>query len=125
MERVVPLFVLFAGATYHARGGWADLVGTFASLDEALTVIRERCALVLRDYRTQYDREQHRIPYPDDHVEHFDWWHIVELPAGKVSASGSFETRNEGSAAWDHGRRVEEDTWVEDLDPEQTSWWEG
>ncbi len=109
-------FLLFAGATYYARGGWADLVGEYATLDDALTAIRSRCDLVLRDYRTKWDDEQKRIPYPDDHVEHFDWWHVVELPVGnvgKVRASGSFETD-----------RDENDRWEEDLDPEQTPWWE-
>jgi hypothetical protein len=118
------MFLLFSGSTYDAGGGWRDLDGIYATLEDAIAGIRPRCALVLRDYRTMWDPEQKTIPYPDDHIEHFDWWHIIELPAGKMRASGWFETGvDEDSRAWAAGDRTV-DHWEEDLDPEQTPWWE-
>tara|TARA_R110000868_G_C10605534_1_gene740907 strand:- start:175 stop:342 length:168 start_codon:yes stop_codon:yes gene_type:complete len=51
------MYFLFAGDTYYPAGGMNDLVGTFASIDEA------RAAAVSEGY---------------------DWYHIATLVAGRM-----------------------------------------
>jgi len=56
------MFLLFAGETYHARGGWADFHGRYESLTSGAK--------------------------PDDHC-HIDWWHIVDLDTGHAVLCGN------------------------------------
>ncbi len=51
-------YILFAGDSYYAKGGWHDFIGMHKSLDLALQV-----AYTLRDK---------------------DWWHIVDVETAEV-----------------------------------------
>ena len=50
-------FLAFAGADYYPNGGWSDLLGAFATADEASAACRAKLA------------EESR----------WDWWHVVDL----------------------------------------------
>jgi hypothetical protein len=60
------MFALFAGEAHYPAGGWDDLIGTFASIEDA----RARFAL------GYYPGE----PQNTD----FEWGHIVDLTAAQV-----------------------------------------
>ena len=75
------MFLLFAGETYHARGGWADFHGRYESLDEALKRAHEMQIIADRDSFTSGAK-------PDDHC-HIDWWHIVDLDTGHAVLCGN------------------------------------
>lgn len=50
-------FLAFAGSDYYPNGGWSDLLGAFATADEAAAACRAELA------------ESGRR----------DWWHVVDL----------------------------------------------
>jgi hypothetical protein len=54
-------FLLFAGDHYYPLGGWDDLIGDFAALEEALAAPREGR----------------------------DWWHVIDTNDGSTAASGT------------------------------------
>lgn len=60
------MYFLFAGETYYPCGGMSDLVGTFATLDEALAVAKNP-------------------PVDEDgYAPRYDWYHIATMVAGQL-----------------------------------------
>ena len=57
-EFAVKRFVVFSGDQYYPDGGWSDFKSSHDTLNEALSTARG------------------------------DWWHIVDLVAGKIVESG-------------------------------------
>lgn len=55
----IAYFLLFAGDNYYAQGGWADLKGSFFSIQEAYGFLARA-------------------------EEHYDWWHIVNFRTGLI-----------------------------------------
>lgn len=60
------MYFLFAGDTYYPSGGMRDLVGTFASIDEARTVA-----------------ESGGVD-EDGFAFRYDWYHIATLVDGRL-----------------------------------------
>jgi hypothetical protein len=54
-------FVLFAGITYYASGGWLDMQGDYADLESAWAAAQK---LMESDW--------------------FEWWQIVDLYSGNI-----------------------------------------
>lgn len=55
-------YALFAGDVYYPQGGWHDLIGRFATKDEAI-------ARGIAEYDTPYA-----------------WWHVVDVATGELLA---------------------------------------
>lgn len=53
-------FLLFAGNTYYARGGWHDFVGEFDSADVAVAMAEERGEGA------------------------YGWWHVLDSATGQI-----------------------------------------
>lgn len=72
-------FLAFAGADYYPNGGWSDLLGAFATADEASAACRAKLA------------EESR----------WDWWHVVDLQTMAI-VGGAERSRPDESPSLDH-----------------------
>jgi hypothetical protein len=70
-------YLLFAGDRYYPSGGWLDLAGRFATVDEAQTR-----AGFIRSGRHQLEQDDF-------------WWHVVDLNSGEIVARQP-ETESDG-----------------------------
>jgi hypothetical protein len=61
------MYFLFGGENYYPRGGMHDLVGAYATLEEALQVAQA----------THVDEEDWEWQY--------DWWQVATLDDGELS----------------------------------------
>jgi hypothetical protein len=74
----VTAYLLFGGEDYYPRGGWADFIESFETLELAC----EHARRLGTDYdQWYYSRQPNAAPIA------LDWWHIIH--AGKVVRSAS------------------------------------
>ena len=70
------MFALFGGEYCYAKGGWHDLLGTYASIAEA-------CAAApnFKVIEWWMDDEDRAV------AETIDWWHVVDIATRKIVAA--------------------------------------
>lgn len=78
-------YLLFAGKSYYARGGWQDFVGRYETIEAA-----EQAA---RDLQAANENERRRIDEDDDNYDdppiEIEWWHVIDIETGNYVAQHS------------------------------------